>query len=153
MSLHSLVKPNPAIERGDGLDHGVDASMPASRALTMEETNLSMLSSSLSSVTSYSRGRRSLTICRSIVRFVWAHKRFLVGVAGCQLQSMARQSGDDQSHSLGSCQSCSGLCGMPGLQKAKVRSIVDSPSFHRWVGVPGTVRSCNWKSSMIVRRC
>ena len=31
MSLHTWSK--PTIECGDGLDHGVDASMPASRAL------------------------------------------------------------------------------------------------------------------------
>jgi hypothetical protein len=35
------------MECGDGLDHGVDASMPASSALTITETKSSILSSSL----------------------------------------------------------------------------------------------------------
>jgi hypothetical protein len=150
MSLHSWL--NPAIERGDGLDHGVDASMPALRALIMEWTSPSMLSLSRSSVASHGRESLSLTVCRSISGFVFAHRRFLVGMAACQLQSIARAIGrrlESQSRLLLILQ---WIIRDATSSEAKARSIVDSLSFHRRVGVPGTVRSCRWKSLIIVSR-
>lgn len=80
---------NPRIERGDGLDHGVDASMLALRASIIERIHSLILSLSLSSVALGVWGRRSLTFCQSTSGFVFAHIRFPVGTAGCQLQSMA----------------------------------------------------------------
>jgi hypothetical protein len=87
MSFYS--RSNPGIERGDGLDYGVDALMPALRALIMECIYLLMLSLSLSSIILGTRHSRSLIVCCSNGRFVLVYSRFFDGVAGCQLQSMA----------------------------------------------------------------
>src|SRR2546430_1323310 len=87
MSLHSWS--NPGMERGDGFDHGVDASMLAWSALIVERTHSSMLSLSLSSEASGTLGSRSFSVRWSNGTSVLAHSRFLDGAACCHLQSIA----------------------------------------------------------------
>lgn len=142
----------PGIERGDGLDHGVDASMPEVRASIIERRYSSMLSLSSSSVASGRRGSRFLTICWISYTFVFAHSRSLGGVTGCQLQSIATVIGR-WSESWCEFGSTLQLIVRDAMSaEAKFKSIVDSPSFHLCVDVPGTVSSWTWKFSIIVSR-
>src|SRR4051794_29589160 len=87
MSLHS--GPKPGIDRGEGLDHGVEASMPFWIALMTELTCLSIHSLCPSCEAVRLGESWSLTVCRSCARFVLVQTLFLIGVAGCQSHVMA----------------------------------------------------------------
>ncbi|KAJ4175887.1 hypothetical protein NW767_015637 [Fusarium falciforme] len=73
-------------------------------------------------------------------------------VASFQSQSVAREIGrwsESQSRFLSILQWITWDAMTP---VAKARSIVVSPPFHQWVGVPGTVSSCRPNSSMTASR-
>jgi hypothetical protein len=143
---------NPAIDRGDGLDHGVDASMPALRALTIVVACLSICSLSLRSMSFGIWRSMSSTVSRSFERSVFVHIRFFILGANFQFHSTVTSIGK-WSESLSRRESTLQYVTRDATSSvAKVRSIVDVPVCPLRVMVPGTVSSWSWWSSMIVMR-
>ena len=118
------------------MDHGVDDSIPASMAATIDCTYSSMWFLLLSSAPSATFGSRLLTVCWSRGMFVFVHIRFRSGEASCQFHSMTTSIGrwlESQSSLLSTLHLTTREA---SSSEAKVRSIVDSPVLHLCVEVP-----------------